>query len=68
MKTKKEYDICPDCEWHWKELCNNPDHWFIDAISSTRYGEKCPVCGRDEYHRTKYDCSTCKWSWKIIKN
>ena len=51
---------CPVCEGHGKELCNNPDHGFIHSMPGDIGRLGCPVCGHDEYFRTKYDCNVCK--------
>ena len=55
---------CTECNWRWVEICNNPDHWLMDALSCRWDEMKCPVCGWDEHCRTKYICEVCKWTWK----
>jgi len=44
--------VCPTCEGDGIERCTNPDHGFIQALSSTDTGRiGCPCCGHDEKHR-----------------
>jgi len=54
-------EACRACNGTGKELCNNPDHGFIDnnlwGKDSARLG--CPCCGHDNLYRTKYDCPDC---------
>lgn len=46
---------CPTCKGHGTEICDNPDHGFIDAVAGVvssdigRLG--CPCCGHDEHCR-----------------
>lgn len=49
---------CNECNGTGKEICDNPDHGFIDALSFNDIGRiGCPGCGHDEKHRVK--SSTC---------
>jgi len=42
---------CPLCSGTGKEICTNPDHGFIDALSFHDIGRiGCPCCGHDENH------------------
>ena len=65
-KEEKRYiypeKICPDCDGTGNEICDNPDHGFIDAIGAKLMGHAngCPCCGHDEQYRMKYDCPSCE--------
>ena len=52
---------CPECNGTGKEICDNPDHGFIDAMAGTdiqRLG--CPCCGHDPEHIIKNSaCDMC---------
>lgn len=42
---------CPMCHGTGKEICDNPDHGFIDAMVDTEIGRLgCPCCGHDPSH------------------
>ena len=44
----------------WTEICNNPDHGFIDAIGGETARLGCPVCGNNE------DCvvESTRYKWR----
>lgn len=51
---------CPDCNGFGKEICDNPDHGLISALSFHDIGRiGCPGCGHDEHHRMKANCEKC---------
>ena len=55
------HEKCKDCNGTGKEICNNPDHTLLNALSFQGANESaCPCCGHDDLHRTKYDCEKCK--------
>lgn len=40
---------CETCNGTGKEICDNPDHGFIDAMGFHDIGRiGCPLCGHDE--------------------
>lgn len=69
-KTQREKETqteekCPDCNWWGKEICNNPDHSFIEAMPWDTGRLWCPCCGTDEHYRImSSDCVKCKWTGK----
>lgn len=46
-----EMNQCPDCNGHGVEICDNPDHGFIDAIGGEIQRLGCPCCGHDPDHK-----------------
>lgn len=47
----RELVECPMCNGTGNEICNNPDHGFIDGLSFTDMGRLgCPCCGHNEKH------------------
>jgi len=50
---------CVDCNGTGKEICDNPDHGFIDAIGGETSRLGCPGCGHDPDHFTGSKCETC---------
>jgi hypothetical protein len=57
---------CETCHGTGKEICNNPDHGFIDAIGGETGRLGCPCCGHDPEYLTKYVCPDCSGTGKII--
>lgn len=56
---------CDECNGTGKEICNNPDHNFIDALGPRLLGHAngCPCCGHDELYRIPNTvCAKCKGS------
>jgi hypothetical protein len=41
------FDHCEECEGTGKEICDNPDHGFIDAMGGETQRLGCPCCGHD---------------------
>lgn len=66
----EEKSVCKSCNGWGKEICDNPDHGFINAMIGVRATDigrlGCPVCGHDEYHRTKDNCGDCKGERVIL--
>jgi len=61
LPHKTETVTCYKCLGYGKEICTNPDHSFLENVVSHMGANEsaCPVCGHDEYGRTKYDCHYC---------
>ena len=60
--------ICNKCNGTGKEICDNPDHGFIEAIGvrGLHHANGCPCCGHDENHaipNTK--CDKCMGIGKV---
>jgi hypothetical protein len=57
---------CETCNGTGKEICNNPDHGFLNAISFTDTGRiGCPCCGHDEDHAIPNTvCENCNGTGK----
>jgi len=52
---------CKECNGTGMEICNNPDHGFIDAVGGETGRLGCPACGHDELHRIKNTkCEACE--------
>lgn len=73
--NKQEYEAkrdeleCEKCKGTGFELCDNPDHGFLDAFSFLDIGRLgCPACGHDEMRRTKYRCDNCFGTGYSCKN
>ena len=58
---------CELCNGTGFELCDNPDHGFLDALISHDIGRiGCPLCGHDEQHRIKSSkCLECKGTGQV---
>ena len=57
--------ICEQCNGTGQEICNNPDHGFLNALGPRASGNTsgCPCCGHDELHRIPNTvCGKCKGS------
>ena len=51
---------CSKCHGTGNEICDNPDHGFIDAIGGELGRLGCPACGHDELHRIPNTvCDAC---------
>jgi len=49
MTDNKKLIECEECSGTGNEICDNPDHGFIDALSFTDMGRiGCPCCGHNE--------------------
>jgi hypothetical protein len=42
---------CDECHGTGYEICDNPDHGFIEAVGGETGRLGCPCCGHDEEHR-----------------
>jgi hypothetical protein len=60
--------MCETCSGTGKEICDNPDHGFLSAISSTDTGRiGCPCCGHDEDHAIPNTiCLDCNGTGKMF--
>ena len=57
---------CPECNGTGQEICNNPDHRFINAVAGELGRLGCPVCGHDEEHRVPNTiCERCSGTGEI---
>lgn len=51
---------CEECNGTGNEICDNPDHGFIDSIPGDFGRIGCPLCGHDELHRIPNTvCGNC---------
>jgi hypothetical protein len=52
---------CKECNGTGYEICDNPDHGFIDAMGGDIGRIGCPLCGHDEEHRILSSvCEACE--------
>ena len=53
---------CESCNGTGQEICNNPDHGFLNLAITDDHGRiGCPCCGHDELHRIPNTvCDECK--------
>ncbi len=59
---------CLECNGTGNEICDNPDHGFIEAIGHEIGRLGCPLCGHDEEHRIPNTiCHKCGASGKQIE-
>jgi hypothetical protein len=55
----KQYK-CSECNGTGMEICDNPDHGFIEAMPGEIGRLGCPVCGHDPDHAIKGTvCEKC---------
>ena len=56
-----EQTECEKCNGTGMEICDNPDHSFIDALGTAiGHANGCPCCGHDDLHRIpKTKCDKC---------
>ena len=60
IDKQKAIKPCPICKGTGYEICDNPDHGFIDTVDGEIRRLGCPCCGHDEQHRIlSSPCSTC---------
>ena len=57
---------CPKCFGTGKEICNNPDHGFIDAVGGEVGRLGCPCCGHDPQRAIPgTTCDMCGGSGRV---
>jgi len=58
---------CLTCKGTGKEICNNPDHKFINTAGGEVHRLGCPCCGHDEnYAIPNTVCENCNGSGEIM--
>ena len=57
---------CDICNGTGKEICDNPDHGFIQDIGGETSRIGCPCCGHDEdYAVPNTVCETCNGTGEV---
>jgi len=66
LKEIPENERCLECHGTGMEICDNPDHGFIQAMPRDIGRIGCPLCGHDDLHRIYNSiCATCKGTGRI---